>query len=367
MVQVLINPARVHTLSLSDWDLLIRQGRRASLLARLAVVLAEAELLARVPPGPRAHLAAAEVLAARQAQQVRYESVRLGRVLAPLDVPLVLLKGAAYVMADLPVVRGRIFSDIDILVPRPRIDAVEQALLMAGWASTHHDAYDERYYRQWMHELPPLRHAKRRTVLDVHHTILPPTARLHPDPEKLLAAAWRLPDGTNLCVLAPIDMVLHSATHLFHDGELEHGLRDLIDLDGLLRCFGAQAEFWEHLVERAVELELARPLYYALRYTVAILGTPVPKVIQLASRIGRPHPVLRPVMDALFQRALMPDHPSCSDMFTPLARWLLYVRSHYVRMPMYLLIPHLLRKAIRRRLEHGVVPLAGPPVRQDTK
>ena len=33
-------------------------------------------------------------------------------------------------------------------------------------------------------------------------------------------------------------MVLHSATHLFHEGELDKALRDLVDIDGLLRHFG---------------------------------------------------------------------------------------------------------------------------------
>ena len=94
--------------------------------------------------------------------------------------------------------------------------------------TTHHDAYDQRYYRQWMHELPPLRHMTRQTVLDVHHTILPLTAHLKPDPAKLWEAAVGIEGQVNFCVLAPVDMVLHSATHLFHDGELEHGLRDLV-------------------------------------------------------------------------------------------------------------------------------------------
>ena len=43
-------------------------------------------------------------------------------------------------------------------------------------------------------------------------------------------------------VLAPEDMVLHSATHLFNEGEFDRGLRDLNDLDLLLREFGAAAE-----------------------------------------------------------------------------------------------------------------------------
>jgi len=44
----------------------------------------------------------------------------------------------------------------------------------------------------------------------------------------------------------------------------------------------------------------------------------------------------------------LPDHPSCADVFTPVARWLLFLRGHYLRMPLRLLIPHLTRKAWRR-------------------
>jgi len=56
------------------------------------------------------------------------------------------------------------------------------------------------------------------------------------------------------------------------------------------------------------------------------------------------------VMDGLFMRALRPDHPSCDLPFTGLARGLLYIRSHYLRMPMHLLVPHLVRKAWKRRV-----------------
>jgi hypothetical protein len=144
-------------------------------------------------------------------------------------------------------------------------------------------------------------------------------------------------------------MILHSTTHLFFDGEFHHGLRDLVDLDDLVRHFAAQdAGFWATLADRAFEMDLARPLHYGLRYAQRILGTPVPAEVTAALRSAGPNPLLRPVMDALFSRALMPEHPSCSDALTPLSRWLLYVRGHYLRMPLRLLIPHLTRKAWRR-------------------
>jgi hypothetical protein len=248
-------------------------------------------------------------------------------------------------LAGLPAARGRVFSDIDILVPGTALAEVEAALMLHGWATTHLDAYDQRYYRRWMHELPPMRHVSRQTVLDVHHAILPPTARLKPDSAKLLAASRPVAGEPRLRLLAPVDMVLHSATHLFLNEDLGSGLRDLADLDSLLRHFGREASFWEQLTARACELDFARPLYYALRYTKRILETAIPAQ---AADIGKPGFGLHRLMDALFLRALQPDHVSAAGRLTPLARGSLYVRAHWQRMPPLLLACHLTSKAFRR-------------------
>jgi hypothetical protein len=140
-------------------------------------------------------------------------------------------------------------------------------------------------------------------------------------------------------------MVLHSAVHLFFDGEFEHGLRDLVDLHRLLLHFGAQPGFWDELAARAAELELARPLFYALRYTRRLLHTPVPAPVLAAAAQGSPGRPLLALMDRLFERALLPLHPSCDDRFSALARFLLYIRGNWLRMPPLLLARHLLHKA----------------------
>jgi hypothetical protein len=54
-------------------------------------------------------------------------------------------------------------------------------------------------------------------------------------------------------------------------------------------------------------------------------------------------------MELLLKRALQPQHPSCRDTLTRLARGLLYVRGHALRMPPRLLLPHLMRKAASDR------------------
>lgn len=340
-------------LSALEWDLLIRQGRRANLLARLGNTLSQKGWIDAVPRLPRTHMDCALRMVERQSVALRWEVECIKKALADSAAPIILLKGAAYVMAGLPAADGRVFSDVDILVPHDRLEEVEQDLRVHGWRSLNSDPYDQRYYRQWMHEIPPMRHVRRGTVIDVHHAILPETARIKVNTPALFAAARPLPghDG-RLFVLQPVDMLLHSATHLFHEGELGNGLRDLFDLDSLLRHFGQIPGFWRELVPRALELGLTRPLYYALRYTTEKLSTPVPSAVVADARsAGGPSMLVGAVMDFSYRRALLPAHSSCDTPGTALARFLLYVRSHWIRMPFPLLAYHLGRKALLRPRE----------------
>jgi putative nucleotidyltransferase-like protein len=329
---VLNQPETLVSLTPPQWETVLRQARRANLLARFAVRLDDLGLLGRVPAAPRAHLEAAKVLWQAQEEGVRREVAHLCKALARTGVDVVLLKGAAYLYAGLPPARGRLFSDVDILVPRGALAEVEGALMLHGWATTHCNGHDQRYYRKWMHELPPMRHVSRQTVVDVHHAILPIAGRLKPDSGKLLASS--VPVGPRLRVLAPPDMVLHAASHLILNEDLSGGLRDLADLDSLLRHFGQRTPFWQELASRASELDLERPLYYALRCAQRILETPIPD------------PTMRPapVMDRLFALAL--EIPP--GRRTALARRLLYVRAHWLRMPPIPLAWHLTVKAFRK-------------------
>jgi len=350
----LVRPETVVECALEDWDRLVRQAQRAGLAGRLHADLAARGLLEKVPVQPRRHLASAAAVAAQQQRLVHWEIAEIHRVLNAAAIPVVLLKGAAYVMAALPCARGRLFVDVDILVPRTALNDAELALFTAGWVADRLDAYDMRYYREWMHELPPLKHIKRQSLIDLHHTILPPTAALKPDPVLLLAGARPVDGYPELYLPCPADLILHSATHLFHEGEFMHGLRDLADLDDLLRHFAAnEPAFWTALVQRAAAMDLRGPLYYALRYARRLLDTPVPEHALAELAGAGPGPLKSPLMDALFVRALTPHHSSCEDWLSPTARWLLYVRAHYLRMPLRLLVPHLVRKAWMRRFDRG--------------
>ena len=341
------NHQRVPDLSTNQWELVMRHARRADVVARIAAQLEQNDQLDTVPMAPRAHLLAALRVWRVQMQEVGREAGLIAEALKGINIPVVMLKGAAYVLGNQPSAQGRLFSDIDILVPRFALTQVEGALRMGGWMGSYQDAYDQRYYREWMHELPPMTHLRRGTTLDVHHNILPITVRHPPDAALLFAQALPLPAYPGLWMLAPADMVLHSMTHLFHNDDLSHGLRDLSDLDLLLRHHGAEAGFWQLMLDRARKLHLELPLAYGLWATHQLLGTPLPNgLLQQAERESAAKGLA--LMHWLWRRVLRTPHSDAALSNTGLARFALYVRAHWLRMPPLLLAQHLGTKAWKR-------------------
>jgi hypothetical protein len=325
IVDALRQPETLVSLGLSDWDVLLRQARRTGLLSRLAVQAGDLRIDDQLPPQVLPHLRGARAVAAEHQRSVRWEVNRIERALSEANGPVVLLKGAAYVMANLPPARGRLCSDIDLLVPKDRLGVVEEALRRHGWEPAPLSKYHDHYFRNWMHELPPMRHRDRGTIVDVHHTILPLTDTLRLDPSRLFEDANRL-SGSSLHVLGPIDMVLHGGSHLFRNGEFRFALRDLADMDALIRHFGGAPAFWHQFVARAETLNLRTPAFFSLRYAQRFLATPIPEEVQQAIRSWRSARAMVAAMDVLVERALVPRTVDRPDAGRALARWLL---AHY--------------------------------------
>jgi hypothetical protein len=366
LLDALSAPEVLPALPPEDWDLLLRVARRAKLLGRLEAGLSRAGLLGEIPPRAAEHLAASRNVIEHRKTLVAWEVNRILWALDGLDAPVVLLKGAAYVLAGLPAAEGRIFADVDLLVPEARIGEVEARLVSMGWFKVALDPYDERYYRLWMHEIPPLRHRERGTEIDVHHRLLPRTSRLPAEPGPLFAAARPLGDP-RLAVLAPADMVLHAMLHLFLEGDPDEGLRlrDLLDVHTLLGHYGREGGFWEGLPGRARQLGWGRPLYYGLRFARRFFGTEVPEAVLAEAGRAAPAAPVRVLMDALVPLAMLPGHPDRPSAPAALARWLLYLRAHWLRMPKTLLARHLAHKAwLRVRGVGKKVDLARLDLRQ---
>lgn len=346
LVRVLQDPSTLPELATPELDLALRLLRRARLLGRIAAGLTDADC-ARLPETAREQLDSASVLAAARTRAALWELDRVVYVLRlhGVGAPVVVLKGCAYATLGTPNALARLLADVDLLVPEADLAPVETVLREHGWEAKELSPYDDRYYRRWAHELPPLVHAERGVEVDLHHNLLMRTARRRPRADLLFTETRPLP-GQQVRALAPIDMVLHAIVHLFEGGEMDDALRELVDIDQLLRHFGAkEPQFWERFWPRACELDLARPAFYGLHYTRRLLGTPVPDAVVVAAQASAPSGPVLGLMDRLVPRALFPRHPDRPDRAAALARWLLYVRSHWVKMPPAMLARHLAYKA----------------------
>jgi Uncharacterised nucleotidyltransferase len=339
-----VDPTVVVDWSLRDWDRVVRLARRHRLLARLDARIEQAGLADGVPPDVRKHLLGARRLSQARTRAMLWAIERLPGMLDNPAYPLVLLKGAAYLGQGLPIADGRLPSDLDILLPKQKLPEVRFRLKVAGWHEPPLDDHDQRYYLEWSHELPPMQHNRHAIELDVHHNILPPRAGKMVD-AALLFADLRPSQWPDWQVIAPVDQVLHSASHLFFDAEPRDRVRDLVDLDGLFRYFGVGSAFWVDLPRRAEALGLLEPLALACHFTQRWFDTPIPADLQATlARLG-PGRIKQYALVALMGAVLMPGAVDRPDGIEKrLAATTALARYHAHRLPWRVLLPHLWRK-----------------------
>ncbi|KTE24562.1 hypothetical protein ATE69_20175 [Sphingopyxis sp. H071] len=314
-----------------DWDGVISVARAEAMLATLAHHLREADL-----PPPVAALFADQRAAAQVAKdQALWEAEMARRALAPEGIEFVLLKGTAYAAGGLPCSAGRQIGDLDILVLAHDIRRAENELLEAGWEWVKSDPYDDFYYREHMHELPPLIHKARDRMIDVHHTILPKTHRVTPDALALVGDAVTTASG--FAILNREDMACHCAAHMLADGDLQGGLRNLWDFHFLTRDFAAaDTGFWGRLDARADLHGLRGAVHRAARLARDLYGAELP------SGWDR-----QDARDVWYRRRLL----ARDDWGRPtnfMLQQAFYIRSHWMRMPPTMLAKHLWTKWRKR-------------------
>ncbi|WP_137752547.1 nucleotidyltransferase family protein [Sphingopyxis sp. L1A2A] len=314
-----------------EWDGVIGVARSEAMLATLAHRLEGVDL----PPSVAALFADQRAAAAVAQRQALWEAEMARRALAPVGIEFVLLKGAAYAAAGMACAAGRQIGDLDILVLASDIRRAENALLNAGWEWVKSDPYDDFYYREHMHELPPLIHKLRDRMIDVHHTILPRTHRITPDALALVSDAVASADG--FAVLNPADMACHCAAHMLADGDLQGGLRNLWDFNLMTGDFAAADQgFWDRLDARARLHGLQESVRRAARLSRDLYGAVLP-----AGWDGHD-----PADRWFRQRLLARD--DWGRVTQPLLEQAFYIRSHWLRMPAAMLARHLWTKWRKR-------------------
>ncbi len=349
-VRALRDPSRLVDFDLRQWDDFLPMAHQLGMVPRLVAQLDALGLADLVPSPVKPHWDSARLVSRRHEQLVRWEVARIEPLVKHLGVPIVLLKGSAYLFSGASISHGRVYSDVDILVPRNALGELARILKANGWVQPEEMAEQEQYYQRWMHELLPLIHTKRRSKLDVHHNILPAIDPLQFDAALLFADARPLQDGGIFHVLSSVDMVLHNIVHLFRNGDFRRAFRNLLDLDQMLAEFArSETDFFDRLLSRAERLGLLTPCFLAVRHADRYLETAFPVAFRSGVERGRPHwpPVW--LLDRLFEWASFPTDLVGNASLRRSCLWLLE------RYPL-----SLMRKSVLPKLERLGLPSAAP-------
>ncbi len=346
LLGILQAPRKMRDLDIAGWNRVLYEAHMLKLRGRLAHDARAHGLWDALPEKVRQILINAEIEAAARQRKIMWEVNRVRRALFGFHDKVILVKGGAYIAKDMKGAQGRTSADIDILVAKKNLDIVENHLFMAGYGSQIQNEYDQKYYREWAHELPPLVHPDRMVEVDVHHNILQVTSRYKPDIERMIADSVPLED--NIHVLCNEDMLLHSILHQFVDGALKASLRNLLEQDDMIREFARDPDFWPRFMDRAAEMNLGRPVFYALRYCRDFLKTEVPQEVWARANRHAPGALTLWLMDRMVRRVMIPYGAKGSRLTSYLATNGLYLRAHWLRMPAWMLLRHLTVKFFRR-------------------
>ncbi len=164
---------------------IVAEARYYNMLAQLKPLCEQSDIWFELPVEFQRHVLSAEYTYTNQLRLLAQEHHHISQLFSRLNIRWVYLKGAAYQLADISYMQGRLMNDIDILVPQEQIAMAEEALMEHGWLHKKLTDYDDKFYRDYSQEIPPLRHFDRQTELDVHFNILPTILNHGPDPRHL--------------------------------------------------------------------------------------------------------------------------------------------------------------------------------------
>ncbi|GAC33127.1 nucleotidyltransferase family protein [Paraglaciecola polaris] len=343
-VDIFSTPHLLEQFNLKQWEQLLRILRGADMLGSFYYFLDKNAQLSNVPDFAIAHLRSAKRYSDRQVQQISAETDILQQTLQTVDCRPIFLKGAAYVLNKSSNHLGRVMTDIDILVPKADLESVENALKLDGWIEKVLDDYDQQYYRKWAHELAPFTHPERGATLDVHHTIIPPISGITVPESFLFNENIVLEDGKE--TLSESMVILHCLVHLFYNEDYEKSFRDILDIHLLLLDYERNEDISQICV-LARNLGFNKEFYYACSITDQLFRT---------QRVAAVNSCITPFIDTrltnffirnIILAALIPSHDLLDKRWNKLARYIMFLRGHFLKMPLGVLVPHFWVKSRR--------------------
>jgi len=288
-----------------DWDEVLTLSRRHLVTPLMYNALSASSLLEYVPQGIREKMHRNTTGNLARNMQKRAELLRVLSALEDKGVKTVVLKGNALVHTIYGDESLRVFGDIDLLVPRGRLEAAKTVMAEMGYSTIAGvypvpDDQNEELGCEWTYVGPA------GIIVEIHWDLLDRKSSFAIAPQELIdrSEAFDL-DGREAYSLSTEDLLIHLCIHQFkHHWEQ---LRDLCDVNEIIR----QGEVdWDVLLSRSALTGADRCVYYTLRLAGEFLETPVPDNVfrTFESRV-RPGVVSRSVFDLVKRSVLAHEAP----------------------------------------------------------
>ncbi len=201
----------------------------------------------------------------------------LVNTLGAADIPLMVLKGM-HLAADVYSEVGlREMDDIDVLVPRNKLQETADIMLELGFVSK--EPIDIPRWSAVEHHLPRM-FSPRNTVVEVHWNITWPQDQYSlADLDGLWDRAQTL-DIANVAVqgLSPEDLLLHLCVHAAYQHMFYTGLRPACDIAAVVKAYGDKLD-WAELVSRTHQWQWTPGVHLMLRLAKECLHAAIPATV----------------------------------------------------------------------------------------
>ncbi|MHB8143662.1 MAG: nucleotidyltransferase domain-containing protein [Thermoleophilia bacterium] len=271
-----------------DWDNLIDTARRHGLAPLLFKTITDTGVHDRVPPLALKKLKSA-YLSSLLGNQILYRELSAPlAAMAAEEIPVILMKGAALCQTIYSDMALRPFGDLDILVPRDRVEPCRRILadlgfeLICGIYFPVSDEDNSRVGCEWSYQ-----HDGK--ILELHWDLINLLEPFRVDINTFWKGAQPIEiSGNNALVMSPEAQLLHLCLHQFKH-RWEH-LRDLVDISILIEKQGSEID-WRGLAATARSQKLGRCFYYTVNLCHHVLGVETGQ-LHLENFLSRPRPLL---------------------------------------------------------------------------
>jgi hypothetical protein len=238
------------------------------------------------------------------------------------EIPVIVLKGAALAPLVYEDITLRPMVDVDLLVRRQDLEAVERLLCTLNYVPDE-SCFSQTWYQDYHHHLVPYVKHDRGLVLEIHHHISPPPLSDRMPIHDLWQRALPVQIATlPTFMLVPEDLLLHLSLHLIDD-ILGRGMakpRILGDMAETIRRYQTQID-WDQLLRNAKTYGVDKYLYYALRLAREMVAAEVTTQVLYALRSSIRGSFLEDIaLKLMMQHAILRQNLTTS----PMPSWVLY-------------------------------------------